>query len=189
MEPTAYSTANSLDGLTPGATDIVATSNGTLPTPLADIIDTTLADNGGPTLTHALAAGSPAINAGDPAFSTPPDSDQRGLPFVRQSGSRIDIGAIEDQPQLLIVTTLNDESNGTGEFSLREAIETANMNMGADVISFDPGLAGGTIDLTLGELDITDDVTIVGLGANQLTIDGGGNSRVFDIGLNKKRQY
>jgi len=26
-----------------------------------------LADNGGPTLTHALLAGSPAINAGDPA--------------------------------------------------------------------------------------------------------------------------
>ena len=134
----------------------------------------------------ALAAGSPAINAGDPAFSTPPDSDQRGLPFVRQSGSRIDIGAIEDQPELLIVTTLNDESNGTGAFSLREAIEIANITMGPDLISFDSGLAGGTIDLTLGELDIADDVTIVGLGADQLIVDGGGNSRVFDIGLNTR---
>ncbi len=58
--------------------------------------------------------------------------------------------------------------------------------MGPDLISFDSDLAGGTIDLTLGELDITDDVTIVGLGADQLTIDGGGNSRVFDIGLNTR---
>ena len=34
-----------------------------------------LADNGGPTLTHALQAGSPAINRGDPAA---PPQDQRG---------------------------------------------------------------------------------------------------------------
>lgn len=37
-----------------------------------------LADNGGITLTHALGAGSPAIDAGDPANC--PDTDQRGFP-------------------------------------------------------------------------------------------------------------
>ena len=59
-----------------------------------------LADNGGPTLTHALLPGSPAIDAGDPSFASPPDSDQRGAPFVRVSGGRIDIGAFELQPML-----------------------------------------------------------------------------------------
>ena len=57
-----------------------------------------LANNSGPTQTHALLPGSPAINAGDPAFVGPPDHDQRGFPYVRVSGGRIDIGAFESQP-------------------------------------------------------------------------------------------
>ncbi len=61
-----------------------------------------LADNGGPTLTHALRPGSPAIDAGDPAFapgvSGAPEFDGRGPPFMRVSGARIDIGAFEVQP-------------------------------------------------------------------------------------------
>ena len=54
-----------------------------------------LQNNGGLTKTHALLAGSPAINAGDPAASPPPTFDQRGAPFSRQVGARIDIGAFE----------------------------------------------------------------------------------------------
>ena len=44
-----------------------------------------LADNGGPTDTMALLAGSPAINAGNPAPepTTFPGSDQRGISRVR----------------------------------------------------------------------------------------------------------
>jgi hypothetical protein len=57
-----------------------------------------LQDNGGPTLTHALLAGSPAIDAGDPNFIPPPFYDQRGSPFVRVFNGRIDIGAFEVQP-------------------------------------------------------------------------------------------
>ena len=38
-----------------------------------------LQDNGGPTFTHALLPGSPAIDAGDPAFTPPPFNDQRGF--------------------------------------------------------------------------------------------------------------
>ena len=57
-----------------------------------------LQNNGGPTLTHALLPGSPAINAGDPNFTPPPFSDQRGSPFVRVFNGRIDIGAFEVQP-------------------------------------------------------------------------------------------
>ena len=47
-----------------------------------------LADNGGPTLTHALQSGSPAINRGDPAA---PPQDQRGYGRVGVP----DVGAFE----------------------------------------------------------------------------------------------
>ena len=61
-----------------------------------------LADNGGPTLTHALLPGSPAIDAGDPAAVAGVDGvpvhDQRGEPFTRIYGGRIDMGAVEALP-------------------------------------------------------------------------------------------
>jgi hypothetical protein len=57
-----------------------------------------LQNNGGPTLTHALLPGSPAINTGDPNFTPPPSNDQRGSPFVRVFNGRIDIGSFEAQP-------------------------------------------------------------------------------------------
>jgi CSLREA domain-containing protein len=57
-----------------------------------------LQDNGGPTWTHALLPGSPAIDAGNPAGCTdfvgnPLTTDQRG--FVRPHNGRCDIGAFE----------------------------------------------------------------------------------------------
>ena len=57
-----------------------------------------LQNNGGPTLTHALLPGSPAIDAGDPSFTPPPFNDQRGCPFDRVFNGRIDIGSFETQP-------------------------------------------------------------------------------------------
>jgi hypothetical protein len=54
-----------------------------------------LQDNGGPTLTHALLAGSPAIDAGNNAYAT--DFDQRGPGFPRIVNGIIDIGAFEYQ--------------------------------------------------------------------------------------------
>ena len=56
-----------------------------------------LQDNGGPTFTHALLPGSPAIDAGDPGFTPPPLNDQRGCPFDRVFNGRIDIGSFETQ--------------------------------------------------------------------------------------------
>ena len=49
-----------------------------------------LADNGGPTQTHALLDDSPAINAGDAASC--PLTDQRGQ---KRSDGKCDIGAYE----------------------------------------------------------------------------------------------
>ena len=53
----------------------------------------TLQDNGGPTFTQALRAGSPAIDAGNNA--TCPATDQRGVPRPQPSGGTCDIGAYE----------------------------------------------------------------------------------------------
>ena len=85
----AYSLVESGDTI-PGTTNLVGVDPGLLP----------LADNGGPTLTHSLSSGSPAINAGDPAASAGlggvPDFDQRGL--ARVVGGVVDMGAVEANP-------------------------------------------------------------------------------------------
>jgi hypothetical protein len=56
-----------------------------------------LGNHGGPTRTHALLAGSPAIDAGgNPLADT---SDQRGAGFAREApAGKPDIGAYERQP-------------------------------------------------------------------------------------------
>jgi hypothetical protein len=56
-----------------------------------------LQDNGGPTFTHELLKGSPAVDAGDPNFTPPPYYDQRGLDFWRLRNGRIDVGSFEVQ--------------------------------------------------------------------------------------------
>ena len=75
------------------------------------------------------------------------------------------------------VTNLLDSGMG----SLRESIIDANTQAGADEIIFESELSGGTIDLTSGALTISDSLTIDGLGADLLTVDGDGNSRVFNV--------
>jgi hypothetical protein len=96
-----------VDGFSPGPTDIVP-PQGVL---LSEILDPILADNGGPTPTHALVPGSPAIDAGGPlcldAQGNPLLIDQRGQPRpVDGDGdgtAACDIGAFELQPQARIV--------------------------------------------------------------------------------------
>ncbi len=78
------------------------------------------------------------------------------------------------------VLTVSDPGDNGGANQLRAAITTANANPG-DMIVFAPTLAGSTITLTGGELSITASMTIDGRGANELTINGAGTSRVFDI--------
>ena len=75
-------------GFTPSGSDIVPSQ------PLAAILGP-LADNGGPTLTHALVTGSPAVDAA----LTGPTTDQRGV--TRPQGAAFDIGAFELEQQAL----------------------------------------------------------------------------------------
>lgn len=69
-----------------------------------------LADNGGPTRTMLLLAGSPAINAGDDTVA--PGFDQRG--FARPEGIHSDIGAVETRsPSILTAPASQTKSAGS----------------------------------------------------------------------------
>src|SRR6516225_5615589 len=86
---------------------------------------------------------------------------------------------LEDRtlPSTFLVSTLADSGAG----SLRQAILDANTNHDTDQIVFAPSLQG-TIALSSGELNVTDDnLTITGPGAGQLAVSGSDQSRVFNI--------
>jgi parallel beta-helix repeat protein len=73
-----------------------------------------LGNHGGPTQTQLPAGNSPVVNAGDPAFTPPPSTDQRG--FARVAGGRIDMGAVELNPgtiQLAVSAANVAEAAGT----------------------------------------------------------------------------
>ena len=72
-------------------------------------------------------------------------------------------------------TVTNLEDNGPG--SLRDAIATT---PDGGTVDFQPGLSG-TITLTSGELAINKDLTILGPGANAITVSGNHASPVFNI--------
>lgn len=98
-----------------------------------------LANNGGPTQTHLPGANSPALDSGDPAFASPPATDQRGL--SRVSGVHIDIGAVERNPgtlQCSMADVAVDENDG-------HATIVVTRTGGADgAISVDYATANGT---------------------------------------------
>jgi hypothetical protein len=85
------------------------------------------------------------------------------------------------------VTTLDDEldpdpASDPSDLSLREAISLSNGRDGADFIHFDPSLAGSVLlDASLGPLQISDSVTLLGPGQQIISVDGQDSSRVFDL--------
>lgn len=81
------------DGLS-GVEGATLAANDIVPTVGIDAILAPLGDNGGPTQTHLLVLGSPAINAGDNALiPVGVTTDQRGFPRIQ--GGTVDIGAVE----------------------------------------------------------------------------------------------
>jgi CSLREA domain-containing protein len=117
-----------------------------------------LADNGGPTPTHELRKGSPAVNAGNPAApgSSPTScetTDQRGV--TRPQGERCDIGSFE-----------RDEG---GEVMCLGLPVTITGTPGNDVIT---GTARRDVIRALGGDDVID-----ALGGNDRVCAGSGNDR------------
>ena len=175
----------------------------------------TLTNNGGPVPTVLIQEDGPAHNSGDNSV-LPTDSldldndldlseeislDARDLPRISQG--TVDIGAVELALNNLVVSTLSDITDGDisspsslisnpgadGQISLREAILAANATVESDSIIFEPTLAG-TLLLTQGELPISENLTLVGPGNQQVSISGdadqsasatSSDSRIFSI--------
>lgn len=80
-----------------GSNNLIATSRFAPPagTITDDPVLLPLADNGGPTATHALGSGSPAVGHGNNNEGL--DYDERGVGYPRVSGGLTDIGAYEYQ--------------------------------------------------------------------------------------------
>lgn len=116
-----------------------------------------LADNGGPTKTHALLVGSPAIDAGDPSVVAGgegggPTTDQRGLGYDRiRDGDAdevvvIDIGAFEVQ-QFHQAPALPGDYNGNHTVDAADyTLWRDTLGREVDVYSGADGDGDGTID-------------------------------------------
>ena len=102
-----------------------------VPAPISDA----LANNGGPTQTIALVAGSPAIDAGSNSWADAygVTTDQRGAvrggqPDAVNAGHTVDIGAYEASSSYLVTTTADSTAIGT----LRSAILWADASTNAN---------------------------------------------------------
>ena len=156
-----------------------------------------LADNGGRTRTHALFAGSPAINRANPGDEANPceATDQRDL--ARVLGGRCDIGAYErvscrGVAVNRIGTGVRDVLNGTAAadgFLLFGGNDVANGKRGSDRICGGRGsdrlLGGPGRDLLVGGAGR--DRLFGGKGRDRL-IGGGGRDRLFG-GVGRDRLF
>ncbi len=138
-----------------------------------------LASNGGPTETHALLPGSPAIRAGDSATcnsaALTDSEDQRGSP---RPTATCDIGAY----QTIVVSASADTTSNNGTCTLREAIAAANGNSASGSSAGECAAGTGvssdsitfhnvsTVNLTSALPDITSDMVISGPGTAALTV-------------------
>ena len=115
--------ADSAGGLIHGIDGNIVGNAGVGTIDISTVLYTILADNGGPTWTHALMSGSPAVDAGSNALlpadvddldgdsdtSEPIPFDQRGVGFDRILGGTVDIGAFESGNQMPTITPIADQ--------------------------------------------------------------------------------
>ena len=179
------SAVNNLIGNGSGATGVVNGQNGNLVGTGGSPIDPKLGalrDNGGPIMTVALLAGSPAIDTG--TNTSIPGFDQRG--FNRPVNGSADIGAYEYQ-QPATTTTLSVSPNpGTTGQPVRLQVSVtgnaANSNGVAGTVTFlDGNNALGTISLSSGSGVLS--VTGLTAGTHSITAHYNGFSE-GDYGFN-----
>ncbi len=120
-----------------------------------------LANHGDGVLTFSLLPGSPALNTGIGPYENYL-LDGRGYPFPGYGS--YSIGAFQSQPY--VVSNTNDSGPG----SLRAAITEDDSDL---PITFASNLAGQVISLSSGPITITHNLSIQGLGANQVQVVSG----------------
>ncbi|MBO7725843.1 MAG: hypothetical protein J6S40_05190, partial [Thermoguttaceae bacterium] len=84
----------------------------------------------------------------------------------------------QDDPESLVVTTLDDVVAADGFISLREAISYA---AAGGTVTFDAALAGGAITLNGAQLEIFGGIVVDASAIGGITINAGGKSRVFYV--------
>ena len=149
---------------------------------------------GGPVPVHLPLTNSPVIDRGSNTLAVDRTksnelltTDQRGNALMKRVvGGSVDMGATElfSLSSPLIVTVATDEFDGNvsaADLSLREAITLANATAGTDTITFAAAINGTEIDLTLGQITISDSLIISGNGAAKTIVDAQLASRLFDI--------
>jgi hypothetical protein len=155
---------------------------GTIASPLPAITEAALANNGGPTDTHALLFPSRGVGRGNEDLRTEeyfPSGylDQAKLPRL----GHIDVGALEARPNRVTVTTTNDEQDGVsfGEgISFREALDC----IGQDgTVVFPAGSALLVVPVTLGELPIDRGLYITRDDGGPVSIEGDRSTRIFRV--------
>lgn len=156
--------------------------------PVSDPLVGALTGDPGSLRTYPLRLGSPALDAGDPAFC--PATDQRGRP---RSGP-CDIGAFELQRHELWVTTPANTINSDGACSLPEALGNAANNDQ----SVSPDCApGGELDVIrfAGDYTIVLNATqtlrgnvILNPDRRQITVSGNEAVRVFTVNAESSAQ-
>ncbi len=179
---------NTAGGLADGTNgNLVGDGNGHV-LDIHTVLDTTLADNGGPTLTYALVPGSPAVNAGDPAFDSnatdPPTLfDQRGAGYSRVVGRHVDIGAYESGATFQTVvagrqifydnSTFNGNVSGVGPFDAfaiatdkQALLPNGSLAGPQNVTSYSRGINGIMVDIAGSHPDITAADFIFRVGSN-----------------------
>jgi CSLREA domain-containing protein len=149
----------------------------------ADPMLAPLGNYGGPTPTMLPLPGSPAICAGSIALAPVGlTMDQRGFPLnaANCSNGGVDAGAV--QTNYVRVNTLTDANDGnctSAMCSLRDAITLGNSNGTADV-AFSSNVTG-TISLGSSLPGLSGQFNVIGPGAANLTVSGGGSATVGSV--------
>lgn len=166
-------------GTLSGADDLIIASDLGVPdgTLAVDPLLLPLANNGGPTATHALAPDSPAIDTGDNASSLP--FDQRGDGYLRVSGVAADIGAFEFQQSFAVPTVAKNFAPDTVAVGIGSVLTITLTNANATDATLTGNLddafpAGITIATpTDAATDCPSGMAVGDAGASQLTLLSG----------------
>jgi uncharacterized repeat protein (TIGR01451 family) len=138
-----------------------------------------LANNGGPTQTHALLPGSPAINAG--TSSGAPTTDQRGSSRVGAP----DIGAFESQGFTLMIASGNNQStpvniNFANPLKVNVTASNVNEPVNGGLVTFTPPGSGASANIAGTPATVTSGMATSG------TVTANGTAGTYNVAASAK---